>query len=125
MFSLRMPWNWLRRATGIAPWGVTPQAARGERFAAGPPQGESAPWGQRPAQRRSVGASFAAGPPQGESAPLGGSDPRSGGAWGRYRNQPRLRKYSIGPRADSAIRPSANGYPACQSSSGMNLKFMP
>ena len=99
MFSLRMPWNWLRRATGIAPWGVTPQAARGERFAAGPPQGES--------------------------APLGGSDPRSGGAWGRYRNQPRLRKYSIGPRADSAIRPSANGYPACQSSSGMNLKFMP
>ncbi|MDO9292201.1 MAG: enoyl-CoA hydratase-related protein [Hydrogenophaga sp.] len=26
---------------------------------------------------------FAAGPPQGESAPWGGSDPRSGGAWGR------------------------------------------
>jgi BirA family biotin operon repressor/biotin-[acetyl-CoA-carboxylase] ligase len=25
---------------------------------------------------------FAAGPPQGEIAPLGGSDPRSGGAWG-------------------------------------------
>ena len=25
---------------------------------------------------------FAAGPPQGESAPSGGSDPRSGGAWG-------------------------------------------
>ncbi|MGS5085269.1 ATP-binding protein [Hydrogenophaga sp. A37] len=27
---------------------------------------------------------FAAGPPQGETAPLGGSDPRSGGAWGRF-----------------------------------------
>ena len=27
-------------------------------------------------------ARFAAGPPQGESAPVGGSDPRSGGAWG-------------------------------------------
>ena len=26
---------------------------------------------------------FAAGPPQGETAPLGGSDPRSGGAWGQ------------------------------------------
>jgi 16S rRNA (guanine527-N7)-methyltransferase len=26
---------------------------------------------------------FAAGPPQGETAPSGGSDPRSGGAWGR------------------------------------------
>ena len=29
-----------------------------------------------------VGGHFAAGPPQGEIAPLGGSDPRSGGAWG-------------------------------------------
>jgi geranyl-CoA carboxylase alpha subunit len=28
------------------------------------------------------GEGFAAGPPQGETAPLGGSDPRSGGAWG-------------------------------------------
>ena len=27
---------------------------------------------------------FAAGPPQGETAPSGGSDPRSGGAWGRF-----------------------------------------
>jgi tRNA/rRNA methyltransferase len=27
---------------------------------------------------------FAAGPPQGEFAPSGGSDPRSGGAWGRH-----------------------------------------
>jgi geranyl-CoA carboxylase alpha subunit len=27
---------------------------------------------------------FAAGPPQGETALLGGSDPRSGGAWGRF-----------------------------------------
>jgi 16S rRNA (guanine527-N7)-methyltransferase len=26
---------------------------------------------------------FAAGPPQGETAPVGGSDPRSGGAWGQ------------------------------------------
>ncbi len=51
----------------------------------------------------------AAGPPQGGSAPLGGSDPRSGGAWGRYFNQPRLRKYSIGTAADSTISPSANG----------------
>jgi len=33
--------------------------------------------GRDPRQRRSVGAErFAAGPPQGESAPLGGSDPR-------------------------------------------------
>ncbi len=31
-------------------------------------------WGQR----------FAAGPPQGETAPSGGSDPRSGGAWGLF-----------------------------------------
>ena len=29
-----------------------------------------------------VGQGFAAGPPQGETAPVGGSDPRSGGAWG-------------------------------------------
>ena len=28
-------------------------------------------------------AQFSAGPPQGKLAPLGGSDPRSGGAWGR------------------------------------------
>jgi 16S rRNA (guanine527-N7)-methyltransferase len=28
---------------------------------------------------------FAAGPPQGETVPLGGSDPRSGGAWGPIR----------------------------------------
>lgn len=30
----------------------------------------------------------AAGPPQGTSAPLGGSDPRSGGAWGQHAHQP-------------------------------------
>jgi len=42
-------------------------------FAAGPTQGEMRPLGgQRPAQRRSVGADFAAGPPQGEMRPLGG-----------------------------------------------------
>ncbi|MFW5331742.1 enoyl-CoA hydratase-related protein [Hydrogenophaga sp. ZJX-1] len=34
---------------------------------------------------------FAAGPPQGESAPSGGSDPRSGGAWG-HGWQPLLRQ---------------------------------
>ena len=28
----RMPRNRLRRAAGIAPWGVTPKAARGEPF---------------------------------------------------------------------------------------------
>jgi len=46
-------------------------------FAAGPPQGETYPLGgQRPAQRRSMGAScFAAGPPQGETHPLGGQRP--------------------------------------------------
>jgi 16S rRNA (guanine527-N7)-methyltransferase len=53
-------------------------------FAAGPPQGETAPLGG--SDPRSGGAwggqGFAAGPPQGETAPLGGSDPRSGGAWG-------------------------------------------
>ncbi len=48
-----------------------------EGFAAGPPQGEMSPLGgQRPAQRRSVGAEgFAAGPPQGETSPLGGQRP--------------------------------------------------
>ena len=30
------------------------------------------------------GSRFAAGPPQGETAPSGGSDPRSGGAWGSF-----------------------------------------
>ena len=32
---------------------------------------------------RTESRQFPAGPPQGELAPLGGSDPRSGGAWGR------------------------------------------
>jgi len=32
---------------------------------------------------RNKAAQFPAGPPQGELAPTGGSDPRSGGAWGR------------------------------------------
>jgi len=32
---------------------------------------------------RNAAPQFPAGPPQGELAPLGGSDPRSGGAWGR------------------------------------------
>jgi type VI secretion system secreted protein VgrG len=39
---------------------------------------------------------FAAGPPQGEPTPLGGSDPRSGGAWGRGfagANAPRLGQF--------------------------------
>jgi hypothetical protein len=77
----------------------------------GRPKAKCSPLGgQRPAQRWSVGACFAAGPPQGEmrpprgaetraavergglfrrraaprrnAAPSGGSDPRSGGAWG-------------------------------------------
>jgi putative two-component system hydrogenase maturation factor HypX/HoxX len=34
-------------------------------------------------EREAPAERFAAGPPQGESAPSGGSDPRSGGAWGR------------------------------------------
>ena len=37
---------------------------------------------QHPAQ--GLQARFAAGPPQGKLAPLGGSDPRSGGAWGLH-----------------------------------------
>jgi len=59
-------------------------AARGQRFAAGPPQGESAPMGgSEPRAAGSVGAAdLSAGPPHGESAPLGDSDSRSGGAWG-------------------------------------------
>ncbi|MDP2264762.1 MAG: hydrogenase maturation protein [Hydrogenophaga sp.] len=48
-----------------------------ERFAAG--------------EREAPAERFAAGPPQGESAPSGGSDPRSGGAWGRGWN-PLLRQ---------------------------------
>ena len=56
-----------------------------DRSAAGPPQGASAPPGG--SDPRSGGAwgphdRSAAGPPQGASAPPGGSDPRSGGAWG-------------------------------------------
>ncbi|RGE45691.1 ATP-dependent DNA helicase RecG [Comamonas testosteroni] len=38
---------------------------------------------QRLALRQKMGAGIAAGPPQGDAAPLGGSDPRSGGAWGQ------------------------------------------
>ena len=51
------------------------------RFAAGPPQGETAPpGGSEPHAVGSVGApSFAAGPPQGETAPPGGSAPRAAG----------------------------------------------
>jgi ATP-dependent DNA helicase RecG len=37
---------------------------------------------QRLALRQKLAAGIAAGPPQGDAAPLGGSDPRSGGAWG-------------------------------------------
>ncbi len=53
--------------------------------AAGPPQGDTAPSGG--SDPRSGGAwgpqeRVAAGPPQGDTAPSGGSDPRSGGAWG-------------------------------------------
>ena len=55
-----MRWNRLRRATRIAPWGVTPQAARGGlNSAPGRPKLNSHPLGgQRPEQRRSVGASY-------------------------------------------------------------------
>ena len=53
-------------------------------IAAGPPQGDAAPSGG--SDPRSGGAwgsyGIAAGPPQGDAAPSGGSDPRSGGAWG-------------------------------------------
>jgi len=38
--------------------------------------------GSDPRSGKAWGPGFAAGPPQGESAPSGGSDPRSGGAWG-------------------------------------------
>ncbi|MDH4416935.1 MAG: ATP-dependent DNA helicase RecG [Acidovorax sp.] len=37
---------------------------------------------QRLALRQKLAAGVAAGPPQGDAAPPGGSDPRSGGAWG-------------------------------------------
>ena len=37
---------------------------------------------QRLALRQKLAAGVAAGPPQGDAAPAGGSDPRSGGAWG-------------------------------------------
>ncbi|OYX11213.1 MAG: ATP-dependent DNA helicase RecG, partial [Acidovorax sp. 32-64-7] len=37
---------------------------------------------QRLALRQKLAAGVAAGPPQGDTAPSGGSDPRSGGAWG-------------------------------------------
>ena len=37
---------------------------------------------QRLALRQKLAAGVAAGPPQGDAAPSGGSDPRSGGAWG-------------------------------------------
>ena len=49
------------------------------------------------------------GRPKAGQPPLGGSDPRSGGAWGRYFNQPRFLKYTIGTTADSTISASANG----------------
>ncbi|MFZ2825854.1 acetyl-CoA carboxylase biotin carboxylase subunit, partial [Hydrogenophaga sp.] len=56
-----------------------------DRFAAGPPQGETAPsGGSDPRSGGAWGHGFAAGPPQGETAPSGGSDLRSGGAWGRF-----------------------------------------
>ena len=38
---------------------------------------------QRLALRKKLGAGIVAGPPQGDAAPSGGSDPRSGGAWGQ------------------------------------------
>ena len=48
-----------------------------EGFAAGPPQGETAPSGGSEARvaAQHGGRDFAAGPPQGETAPSGGSDP--------------------------------------------------
>ena len=42
---------------------------------------------------------FAAGPPQGKLAPSGGSDPRSGGAWGQRSDQPSIfRRWPPAPR---------------------------
>ena len=54
------------------------------RFAAGPPQGETAPsGGSEPHEVGSVGVNgFAAGPPQGETAPSGGSEPHEVGSVG-------------------------------------------
>ncbi len=59
----------------------------GNRFAAGPPQGESTPSGgsaPRAAGERG-GNRFAAGPPPGESTPSGGSAPRAAGEHGGNR----------------------------------------
>ncbi|MBH1979767.1 MAG: ATP-dependent DNA helicase RecG, partial [Comamonadaceae bacterium] len=69
-------------------FGVAQRLALRQKLAAGiaaePPQGDAAPLGG--SDPRSGGAwgpsGIAAGPPQGDAAPLGGSDPRSGGAWG-------------------------------------------
>ena len=45
---------------------------------------------QRLALRNKLQHRVAAGPPQGDAAPPGGSDPRSGGAWGPMRMEPHL-----------------------------------
>jgi ATP-dependent DNA helicase RecG len=64
----------------------------GAGIAAGPPLGDAAPSGG--SDPRSGGAWGqivpAAGPPLGDAAPLGGSDPRSGGAWGPVPMEPHM-----------------------------------
>jgi len=53
-------------------------ASVGATFAAGPPQGKTAPsGGSEDTSVASVGATFAAGPPQGKTAPSGGSEDTS------------------------------------------------
>ncbi len=64
----------------------------GAGIAAGPPLGDAAPSGG--SDPRSGGAwgqaTAAAGPPLGDAAPSGGSDPRSGGAWGPVPMEPHM-----------------------------------
>ncbi|MDD2545599.1 MAG: ATP-dependent DNA helicase RecG [Burkholderiaceae bacterium] len=53
---------------------------------------------QRLALRQKLASGVAAGPPQGDAAPSGGSDPRSGGAWGPpVRMEPHLLMMSATP----------------------------
>ncbi|MFP8778366.1 ATP-dependent DNA helicase RecG [Hydrogenophaga sp. RWCD_12] len=52
---------------------------------------------QRLALRSKLGEGIAAGPPQGDAAPPGGSDPRSGGAWGQPVSEPHLLMMSATP----------------------------
>ena len=58
---------------------------------AGPSQGDAGPpGGSDPRSGGAWGRQFPAGPPPGEFAPSGGSDPRSGGAWGLVPMEPHL-----------------------------------